>query len=185
MITELSTFNNKGFDKGSGRVKWLLWMIVNALVFKPSWIPFMRLKIILLRMFGANIGDGLIIKPSVHIKFPWKLIIGNHVWLGENVWIDNLDEVIVGDNVCVSQGALLLTGNHDYTSINFGYRNAPITLENGVWIGAKSVVCPGVICKSHSILAVGSIATKNLEAYNIYQGNPSVFIRKRKINNSI
>ena len=128
-------------------------------------------------------GKGLIIKNNVTIKFPWKLTVGNHVWLGENCWIDNLDYVTIGDNVCISQGALLLTGNHDYTVPSFDYRNVPVVLEDGVWIGAKSVVCPGVICYSHSILTVGSVATKNLDAYTIYQGNPAIAVRKRKIEN--
>jgi putative colanic acid biosynthesis acetyltransferase WcaF len=176
---KLSTFNNSNFNKGAGKLKWFLWLLVSSLILKPSWIPFMGVKILLLKLFGAKIGKGLVIKPSVNIKFPWKLVIGNDVWIGENVWIDNLDAVIIGNNVCISQGALLLTGNHDYTLPSFDYRNQPIKVEDGVWIGAKSVVCPGVICKSHSILAVGSIATKNLESYTIYQGNPAKEVRKR------
>jgi putative colanic acid biosynthesis acetyltransferase WcaF len=76
---------------------------------------------------------------------------------------------------------MLLTGNHDYTISTFDYRNAPIVLEDGVWIGAKSVVCPGVVCKSHAILAVGSIATSNLNEFTIYQGNPAKEVRKRII----
>lgn len=180
---KLAEFNNKSFNKKVGKFKWILWMIINAIIFKPSWIPLIGIKIYLLKFFGAKIGEGLIIKPSVHIKFPWKLIIGNDVWLGENSWIDNLDQVTIGNNVCISQGALLLTGNHDYTLPSFDYRNAPIVIENGVWIGAKSVVCPGVICKSHSILAVGSIATHKLEPYSIYQGNPAKEVRKRTFKN--
>ncbi|NJB83251.1 WcaF family extracellular polysaccharide biosynthesis acetyltransferase [Wenyingzhuangia aestuarii] len=183
MKTSLANFNNSNFDKQAGKFKWFIWMLVNAIVFKPSWIPFMGVKVNLLKLFGAHLGEGLVIKPSVYIKFPWKLKVGNHVWIGENVWIDNLDEVTIGDNVCISQGALLLTGNHDYTLSTFDYKNAPIVLEEGVWVGAKSVVCPGVICKSHSILAVGSIATKELESYTIYQGNPAKEVRKRKFKN--
>lgn len=175
----LSLFENNHFDKGAGKVKWFLWLLVSFLLLKPSWIPIMGIKIFILKLFGATIGKGLVIKPSVNIKFPWKLAIGDDVWIGENVWIDNLDEVIIGNDVCISQGALLLTGNHDYTIPTFDYKNAPITLEDGVWIGAKSVVCPGVVCKSHSILAVGSTATKNLEPYTIYQGNPAKEVRKR------
>lgn len=181
MVTKLSTFNNSSFDKEAGFLKWFLWLITSSVFFKPSWMPFMGIKIFLLKLFGAHIGKGMVIKPSVHIKFPWKLSIGDDVWLGENVWVDNLDKVIIKNNVCISQGALLLTGNHDYRLSSFDYRNAPIVLEEGVWIGAKSIVCPGVICRSHSILAVGSIATKSLEPYKIYQGNPAKEVRKRII----
>ena len=112
---------------------------------------------------------------------PWKLKIGNNVWIGEGVYIHSLDNITIGDNVCISQQSMLLTGNHDYTISSFDYRNAPILIEDGVWIGARAVVCPGVSCKSHSILSVGSVATKDLKAYEIYQGVPAKFVRQRKI----
>lgn len=181
MEISLTTFDNTTFDKGASRFKQFLWFYIHALCIKTSLIPLMGFKKKILQFFGAKIGKGFVIKPSVHIKFPWKLELGDNVWIGEHVWIDNLDKVTIGDNVCLSQGALLLTGNHDYTLSSFDFKNAPIILENGVWIGAKAVVCPGVTCKSHSILSVGSVATKNLEKYTIYQGCPATEIRKRII----
>lgn len=177
----LSTFTTGNFNKGASSLKIVLWYFVNALIVRASWNPFMGIKIILLRVFGAKIGKGLVIKNNVCIKYPWKLTIGDNVWLGENCWIDNLDFVTIGNNVCISQGAMLLTGNHDYTLSTFDYRNAPIVIEEGVWIGAKAVICPGVTANSHAILTVGSIATKNMENYGIYQGNPALLIRKRNI----
>ena len=121
------------------------------------------------------------IKPKVNIKYPWLLNIGDYVWIGEEVWIDSLAEVFIGNNACLSQGVMLLTGNHDYTSRTFDLRVGKIVLEEGVWIGAKSVVCPNVTCHSHAVLAVNSVAVKDLEAYGIYQGNPAQWIRERKI----
>lgn len=177
----LDTFRAGNFDKGAGFLTQTLWYFVNALLVRASWNPFMGIKIALLKAFGAKIGKGLVIKNNVCIKFPWKLTIGDYVWLGENCWIDNLDEVTIGSHVCISQGALLLTGNHDYTLSSFDYRNAPIVIEDGAWIGARAVVCPGVTVRSHAILTVGSIATKDMEAYGIYQGNPAQLIRKRVI----
>lgn len=177
--TDLSSFTTGNFDKGAGFIKQTLWYFTNALFVRASWNPFMGIKIALLKAFGAKIGKGLVIKNNVCIKFPWKITIGDNVWLGEYAWIDNLDYVTIGNNVCISQGALLLTGNHDYTRSSFDYRNAPIKIEDGAWIGAKTVVCPGVIVNSHAILTVGSIATKSMEEYGIYQGNPAKLIRKR------
>lgn len=135
----------------------------------------------LLKLFGAKVGSGVVIKPGVNIKYPWKLIIGDFSWIGEDVWIDNIEQVIIGSNVCISQGAMLLTGNHNYKSVSFDLVIGSITLEEGVWIGAQAVVCPGVSCGSHSILTVGSVAPKNLEPYSIYQGNPAIKIRNRII----
>lgn len=131
---DLSAFYGGDFDKGAGKIKITLWYFVNAFFVRASWNPFMGLKIFLLRLFGANIGKGLIIKNNVIIKFPWKLVVGDNCWLGENCWIDNLDNVTIGNNVCISQGAMLLTGNHDYRKFNMPYRNAPIIIENGAWI---------------------------------------------------
>ena len=141
----------------------------------------MSFKLMILKLFGAKIGKRVYLKPCVLIKSPWNLVIGDDCWIGENVWIDNLDKVCIGNNVCISQGALLLTGNHDYTISSMPYRNASIVLEDGVWIGAKSVVCPGVIVHENAILTVGSVATKEMVANGIYQGNPAILIRIRKI----
>lgn len=155
--------------------------MVNALFFANNLALINGLKIRLLRVFGASIGERVVIKPSVNIKYPWFLSIGNDVWIGEKVWIDNLTQVSIGNNVCLSQGVMLLTGNHNYSKSTFDLIIGKIVLEDGVWLGAQSVVCPRVTCFSHAVLAVGSIATKDLLAYSIYQGNPAVKVRERKI----
>ena len=177
----LATFDGSDFDKGAGLFKASLWYFINALLVRASWNPFMGIKVRLLRLFGAKVGKGLVIKNNVTIKSPWNLTIGDDCWLGEGCWIDNLDKVRIGNNVCISQGALLLTGNHDYTRTSMPYRNAPITIEDGAWIGAKAVVCPGVTVRRHAILTVGSVATKELAEDGIYQGNPAARTRNRKI----
>jgi putative colanic acid biosynthesis acetyltransferase WcaF len=87
--------------------------------------------------------------------------------------------VKIGNHVCISQGAMLLTGNHDFTKTTFDLIVKPIVLEEGVWIGAKAVVCPGVTCFSHSVLSVNSVATKNLITHKIYQGNPAIIVKDR------
>lgn len=181
MEVDLSKFNT-GEYKAGGKLKIGIWFLINYFILNSSVpLPYI-IKTKILRLFGAKVGIGLVIKNKVRIKYPWKITIGDNCWIGEDVWIDNLDSVTIGDNVCISQGAMLLTGNHDYTVTSFPYRIGPILLENGVWIGAKSVVCPGVCCRSHSILTVNSVASKNLEAMKIYSGNPAIVIRERKIN---
>lgn len=175
----LAAFDGSDFNKGAGFLKTTLWYFVNALVVRASWNPFMGLKVALLRAFGAKIGKGLVIKNNVTVKSPWNLVVGDDCWLGEGCWIDNLDQVSIGNDVCISQGAMLLTGNHDYTVSSMPYRNASIHIEDGAWIGAKTVVCPGVTVRRNAILTVGSVATRNMEENGIYQGNPAVRIRER------
>lgn len=152
----------------------MVWHYTNCIFFKTGYFPFYRLKVFLLRRFGASIGKGVIIKPFVNIKYPWLLQIGDHVWIGENVWIDNIASVSIQNNVCISQGAYLLTGNHNYKKTGFDLMPGGIVLEDGVWIGARAVVCPGVSCKSHAILSVGSVAVRDMDAFFIYKGNPAV-----------
>lgn len=179
MKTDLSLYDNSWYHPGKSYIVRLIWLFINALFFVNPLNPSSDLKAALLRAFGARIGKGVHIKPGVHIKYPWLLEIGNYSWIGENVWIDNLARVKIGDHVCISQGAMTLTGNHDYKNPAFDLIVKGITLEDGVWIGAKAVVCPGVVCKSHSVLSVGSVAVSDLEPYKIYQGNPAVFKRER------
>ena len=178
--TDLSRFNISWYNPGP-RWKIILWFVTNS-VFINTYLPLpVSLKITILRLFGAKIGNKVVVKPGVNIKYPWLLHVGNEVWIGEQVWIDNLSEVHIGNNVCLSQGAMLLTGNHDYSRSTFDLTTRPITLADGVWIGAKSVVCAGVHCESHAVLAVNSVATRSLDAYSIYQGNPAVWVRQRNI----
>ena len=179
--TDLSSFENKEFDPGANIIVRAIWYYVNLVIFKTGLFPFYGIKSFLLRLFGAKVGKGLVIKPFVNIKYPWKLKIGNHVWIGESVWIDNLEMVTIGNHVCISQGALLLCGNHNYKSSSFDLNAKAINIGDGVWICASAIVCGGVSCTEHSVLAVNSVATKDLDAYSVYQGNPAHKIKDRII----
>jgi putative colanic acid biosynthesis acetyltransferase WcaF len=183
-VTDLSSFTNNWYDPGRGPAIRMLWLITEGLFFRHSLAIGSGWKCAILRLFGARVGVGVVIKPSVSIKYPWKLSIGDHAWVGEHVWIDNLDSIEIGVHVCISQGALLLCGSHDYTRSAFDLITKPIVLEHGAWVGAKSIVCPGVTLYSHAVLAAGSVATKSLEAFAIYQGNPAVYKRTRIISDT-
>ncbi|PML10610.1 acyl transferase [Vibrio breoganii] len=176
----LDDYNNDWFVPGS-KIRIIFWMLISALFFRNSLPIPSVIKVSLLKLFGAKVGTGIVIKQNVNIKYPWKLILGRDSWIGEDVWIDNLDIVKIGDNCCLSQGCYLLTGNHDFTSKTFELMTSEINIKNEAWVCAKSVVCPGVTLHRGSILTVGSVATKNLEELGIYQGNPAIEIKKRVI----
>lgn len=180
METDLSTYNNKWYKPGS-HLKRFLWYFINELFLKNRYNPSSSIKLFWLKCFGAKIGNGVVVKPSVNIKYPWKLKIGNHCWIGEEVWIDNLEEVTIGDHVCLSQGAFLICGNHNYKSTAFDLIVKPIHIESGAWIGSKSIVGPGVTVGSHAVLSLGSVASNNLDSFSIYRGNPAIKIKSRNI----
>ena len=177
-MIDLSKYNNAWYHPGRNAFIRGLWYITNVLIFKSACFPFYGFKRGLLRAFGAKVGKQVVIKPCVNIKYPWRLSIGDYAWVGENVWIDNLADVTIGANCCISQGALLLCGNHDYTKETFDLITAPITLESGAWVGAKAVVCPGVTMGESAVLTAGSVATRSLDPNTVYQGNPATLKKK-------
>jgi putative colanic acid biosynthesis acetyltransferase WcaF len=174
----LDLFENPDFDRG--RPKWveLLWLVVSAIVVE-SWLPLTTLKAGALRLFGATIGRGVVIKPHVRIKFPWKLEIGDYSWIGEDVWIDNLATVKIGSHSCLSQGVYLCTGSHNWSKQTFDLITRPITIDDQVWLCAKSSIGPGVHVRQGAVLTMGGIAMADLETWSIYSGIPARVVRKR------
>jgi putative colanic acid biosynthesis acetyltransferase WcaF len=180
-ITQLKkNFDKKDFNIGASSFKLFCWYFTSMLFFRSGLIPSSSFLVAILKLYGAKIGRGVRIKPYIYIHYPWKLTIGDHSWLAE-CRIENLEQVTIGANACISQKAMLLTGNHNYKKSGFDLITMPIIVEDGVWIGANTTVCPGVTAFSHAVLTVGSIATKNLDAYSIYQGNPAVKVKQRII----
>jgi putative colanic acid biosynthesis acetyltransferase WcaF len=177
-LQNLKNFDNSGYKPGNF-LKRSLWYFFSEIFFN-TFIPFPGfIKLKILKFFGAGVGKCVIIKPRVRIKYPWFLEIGDYSWIGEDVWIDNLDFVVIKENVCVSQGAMILSGAHNYKSEKFDLITKKIIIESGAWICAKSVVLQGVKCKSNSILSTSSVAVSDLDANFIYKGNPAIKYKER------
>ena len=172
-------YENSWYYPGAGFLKRTLWYFCNHWFVHCGWNPTSCIRIFFLRLFGAKIGRNVTIHPNVNIKYPWFLEIGDNVWRGEDVWIDNLAKVQVGNNACISQGAMLLCGNHNFKKHSFDLIVKEINIHEGAWIGAKATVCPGVTAHTYSVLCVGSVATHDLESHGIYQGNPAIRIKER------
>jgi putative colanic acid biosynthesis acetyltransferase WcaF len=158
-----------------------LWYVINAAVFDSWLVPSSAVKRILLNLFGGDIRKGVVIKPRVNIKYPWKLSVGEHSWIGEGTWIDNLDVVRIGAHCCISQGVYLCTGNHDWSDVRFGLATKPITIADHSWIGAFTMVCPGALISEGTVIMVGSLVRKGTDPWTIYSGSPAVPVRKRDL----
>lgn len=178
---DLSKYDNSDYSPGAGVVKRTIWYWINALIFNSWLFPISGVKLKILKMFGARVGVGVVIKPRVNIKYPWNIEVGDHVWIGEDAWIDSLDKVVIGSNVCISQGAYLLTGNHNYKSTTFDLMTGKIHIDDGAWVGAKAVICPDAHVCENAIITVGSVLTGKADKHGIYQGNPAQYIRNRKV----
>lgn len=178
---DLSRFGNTRSDTGASVIKRTIWYFANALFFINPYFPFRSPKPWILRLFGATVGKGVVIHPGVNIKFPWKLTIGDHVWIGQRVWLDNLDQLTIHSHVVISQGAMIIQGSHDYKQVHYPTRHAPVVLETGSWVGAGAMVMLGVTLRSHAVLSAGGVASKDLEPYTIYRGDPAMPVRERVI----
>lgn len=175
-----SKYNNSWYNPGS-KIKRVAWYYVNCMILNSYWLPVSSVKVKLLRIFGAKVGVNVTIKPGVSIKYPWFLTLGDYVGIGEGTTIDNLGAVTIGQQSTISQGCYLVTGNHDYSSPSFELLIQPIDIEEGVWVGAFSVVCPGTRCSSQCVVSAGSVVSGHLEKNSIYRGNPAVKMGERKI----
>ena len=169
----LDKFNNDSFKRGRHWIIEAVWVVIQSLLFSTG-LPGSHWRCFLLSIFGASIASGVVIKPRVMVKFPWRLHIGSHTWIGEGVWIDNLGNIEIGSNCCVSQGAYFCTGSHDWSKTSFDLIVKPITVKDYAWVAAKAVVAPGVIVGEGAVLGLGSVAVNDLQPWSIYMGNPAI-----------
>jgi len=174
----LDQFDNSSFERGRGKIVEALWLLASEVLVR-SWLPGSGLRVRVLRLFGAKIGPGVVIKPHVRIKFPWRLSIGANSWIGEEVWIDNLVQVNIGSNCCISQGAYLCTGSHNWSLPTFDLITKPITVGDGAWICARASVAPGVHVGAGAVLGFGATATRDLEPGQCYGLAQAVLVRPR------
>lgn len=182
---DLRKFNSHGWLPGRSIASITAYRVLMKMVdFLPSDTYFdkftNRLRISVLRRFGAQIGHGVIMRPC-YIAYPWNLVIGNNVWIGFDVQIFSYVPIVVGDNVCISQQAFLSSGGHDMYSDGFDLQTAPITISEGVWIGTRAVVNPGVMIGEGSVVLPCSVVAKNLDTYSVYGGIPAKYIKPREI----
>jgi len=168
-----------GLNRGSGKFKEILWYLTKMFFFLTAFPYPNSFKIFLLRAFGAKVGQNIIIKPRVNIHMPWKLKIGNNVWIGEEVFILNFEPITIGNNVCISQRAFLCGGNHDYKIPSMPYRNGPITLKDGCWVGASCFVAPNTVIGVDCVVATFSCVRSSLPDNMICEGNPAKPVKIR------
>jgi putative colanic acid biosynthesis acetyltransferase WcaF len=180
MQVDLSSYRHT-YRPGRPALFCALWFFAGLPLLRCALIPSSKFRVWLLRLFGARLGAGLVIKPGVRVKYPWLLHTGDHCWIGEDCWIDNLAPVRLGSSVCVSQGAYFCTGNHDWTDPAFGLMVGSISVGDGAWIGARALIAPGTVVGEGAVVAAGAVATKRIPPYAVYAGNPAGLVGIREL----
>jgi putative colanic acid biosynthesis acetyltransferase WcaF len=173
MTVDLSSFQRNKSIPGRGLGVQILWTLAGLPLLRSTWLIGSCWRVALLRIFGAEIGANVSIKPGVRVKYPWKLRIGKNSWIGEDCWIDNMALVTLGSNVCLSQGSYLCTGNHNWKDRFFPMSATPITLEDGSWVASRCTLGPGVRIGRNAIAAIGSVVCSSIPPNQIHSGNPA------------
>jgi putative colanic acid biosynthesis acetyltransferase WcaF len=150
-------------------------------VFETALFPVNGIKVKILRWFGAKVGENANIKPGVRIKYPWKLEMGDYVWLGQDVWLDCLEKITIGNHVMISQGSYVCAGAHDWNDPGLGGIVKPIVIEDGVWLCAHTRVVLGITIGEDCVVRMGAVVERSLPPNGIYQGVPAERVGERKI----
>lgn len=180
MKVDLSKYHNRHGLKN--KISRLLWQLVWGLFVRPtpSW-ALHGWRALLFRIFGAKIGNGVILRSSLRCWQPANLVVGKHCMLDSDVNLYAVDRIIIGDNCAVSEGAYLCTASHEVKSETFELKTAPIVLGNGVWVAAKAIILPGVTIGEGAVVAAGSVVAKDVAPWTIVGGNPARIIGTRNL----
>lgn len=175
---DLSSYDNSDFSRGAPIWKEALWTLARGLFFQ-TLLPWPSAwRVILLRAFGARVGRGVVVRANVRVSFPWRLVIGDHVWIGEDAGILSLADVIIESNVCISQRVYLCTGSHDYRREDFKLVTRSITVRAGSWVAAAAFIAPGVEIGAGAVIAAGSVVTQNVPPNTLVRGNPAEIVKE-------
>lgn len=169
---DLREYDQSHFDRG--RPGWLvmLWWLLQAVVFPLTPHSFHLPRVALLRLFGATIGRGVVIRPTARITYPWNVRIADYSWIGDDVVLYSLDQITIGAHCVISQHCYLCTGSHDITDPTFRLQTAPIVIGNGVWVATDCFIAPGVTIGANAVIGAKSNVTKDMPAFQVCWGNP-------------
>jgi putative colanic acid biosynthesis acetyltransferase WcaF len=172
-VQDLRTFKLPPNFRGRSGITVQLWWLVQATLFRGSPQLLYGFRRWLLRLFGAQIGEGVLLRPSVKIPYPWKLSIGDHSWIGDDAVLYSFAQITIGKDVVVSQKSYLCAGTHDYRSPAFDIKAMPIVIEDEAWLASDVFVAPGITIGKGAVVGSRSSVFKNLPAMMVCIGSPA------------
>jgi putative colanic acid biosynthesis acetyltransferase WcaF len=178
---DLSQFRMPAKFRGRSPVTVQMWWILQATLFRWSPQALYFWRNFLLRLFGAKLGKSVQFRPTVRVTYPWKLRVGNNVWIGDDCVFYNLGEIIVGSNVAIAHDVYFCTGLHDYTKVDFPIEQKPIHIEDEVWLPNDIFIGPGVTIGRGTIVGARSTVLRDLPPGMICYGYPAKPIRPREV----
>lgn len=176
---DLSKFQVPAMFRGRSVVVVQIWWIIQSTLFRMSPQFAYGWRNFLLRCFGAQIGTGVKIRPTVNVTYPWKLTVGDYSWIGDDCNLYSLGNIYIGTNVALAHGVYLCTGTHDYSNISFDILSKDVIIEDEVWLPNDVFVGPGVRIGYGTVVGARSTVLKDLPGGMICFGNPAKPIRPR------
>ena len=165
-VRDLSGFMNVFTIQEKIRIS--LWVVFSKCFVMP-FVSTSRVRIAVLRLFGAQIQKGVVIRPSVRVYFPWNLAIGENSWIGEGVWIINHVPVEIGSNVCVSQLTVICSSSHNYKSTTLQYKHKSVLIKDGAWVGLRCTILPGTVIGANSVISGGETLSAEIPDYHLFK----------------
>lgn len=171
-LIDLRRYDQSWFDRGRSTWYILLWWLVQAVVFPLTPHSAHLIRVTLLRWFGAQIGRGVKIRSTARFTYPWKVTIGDHSWIGDDVVLYSLDQITIGQHCVISQKTYLCTGSHAIDDPAFGLVTVPIQIGNGVWVATDCFVAPGVQIGANAVIGARSTVLRSMPAQQVCWGSP-------------
>jgi putative colanic acid biosynthesis acetyltransferase WcaF len=171
-LVDLRRYDQSWFDRGRSGWMILLWWLVQATLFPLTPHSAHGVRCAVLRLFGARVGRGVSIRPTARFTYPWKVTIGDHSWIGDDVVFYSLDQISLGQHCVISQKTYLCTGSHDLQDPAFGLKTAPIRVGNGAWVAADCFLAPGVEIGANAVIGTRSTVLKPMPNQQVCWGNP-------------
>ncbi|MCX7102267.1 MAG: putative colanic acid biosynthesis acetyltransferase [Methylobacter sp.] len=159
----------------------VVWDFTCLLVFRYTPRPLHVWRVFVLRCFGAQIGQHCHVYPKVKIWAPWNLVMYDYACLANEVTCYTQGKITLHERAIVSQGAHLCTGTHDYNDPDFSLYARPIEIGKDAWVCAEAFIGPGVTVGEGAVLGARAVAFKDLQAWQVYSGNPAQAIKQRQI----
>jgi putative colanic acid biosynthesis acetyltransferase WcaF len=166
-VIDLSLAPGEGQAWDRSKATIYLWAICELIFVTNPWQVSSKLRVAILRMFGAEIGSNVIFRPRSRVKFPWKLAIGDNSWIGEGVWLHNQDQLTIGGNVVVSQEVFITNGSHAHRR-DMALLTRPVIIEDGAWLTTRCIVLGGAVVGESSLVTPGTVVNGRIPPNTIW-----------------
>lgn len=180
MCIDLSNYDDtytKKLECQRSRLSRYLWHITQLTIRSFPVIPG-KLYPKILKLFRTKVGKNVVIRPNVNILYPFNLEVGDNSRIESECFLGCCAPIKIGRNVAIAPRTMIMNGSHRPFDPNFTAIAAPITIEDGVWIGCNSTILGGVTIHKSAIVGAASLVNKDVPPFTMVAGVPAKPIKR-------